>query len=79
MTTDDLLKALVRLRVETGSLACLGCWHEHNCSTKGCRILREAAEWYALTNYGLSWLGRQLNVTIRTEKKGCKQNGKTDV
>lgn len=35
--------------------------------------------WYALTNYGLSWLGRQLNVTIRTEKKGCKLNGKTDV
>ena len=34
---------------------------------------------YALTNYGLSWLGRKLNVTIRTEKKGCKPNGKTDV
>ena len=25
MTTDELLKALARLRVETGSLACLGC------------------------------------------------------
>lgn len=44
MTTNDLLEALARLRVETGSLACLGCWHEHNCSTKGCRILREAAD-----------------------------------
>lgn len=44
MTTNDLLQALARLRVETGSLACLGCGHEHNCSTKGCRILREAAE-----------------------------------
>jgi hypothetical protein len=44
MTTDDLLQALARLRVETGSLACLGCGREHNCSTKGCRILREAAE-----------------------------------
>lgn len=43
MTTDDLLQALARLRVETGSLACLGCGHEHNCSTHGCQILREAA------------------------------------
>ena len=36
MTTNDLLQALARLRVETGSLACLGCGHEHNCSTRGC-------------------------------------------
>lgn len=43
MTTDDLLQALARLRVETGSLACLGCGHEHNCSTHGCQILRKAA------------------------------------
>lgn len=43
MTTNDLLKALARLRVETGSLACLGCGREHNCSTHGCQILREAA------------------------------------
>ena len=43
MTTEELLKALARLRVETGSLACLGCGHEHNCSTHGCQILREAA------------------------------------
>ena len=44
MTTNDLLEALARLRVETGSLACLGCGHEHNCSTKGCAILRAAAD-----------------------------------
>ena len=43
MTTNALLEALARLRVETGSLACLGCGHEHNCSTHGCQILREAA------------------------------------
>ena len=43
MTTNDLLQALARLRVETGSLACLGCGREHNCSTHGCQILREAA------------------------------------
>ena len=28
MTTNDLLEALARLRVETGSLACLGCGRE---------------------------------------------------
>ena len=44
MTTNDLLKALARLRVETSSLACLGCGREHNCSTHGCAILRAAAD-----------------------------------
>lgn len=56
MTTNDLLEALARLRVETGSLACLGCGREHNCSTHGCQILREAAaliEDQAITIRGL--------------------------
>ena len=44
MTTNDLLEALARLRVETGSLACLGCGREHNCSTHGCAILRAASD-----------------------------------
>ena len=44
MTTNDLLEALARLRVETGSLACLGCGREHNCSTHGCAILRATAD-----------------------------------
>lgn len=42
MTTEELLKALARLRVETGSLACLGCGYEHNCSVHGCALLSEA-------------------------------------
>ena len=28
MKTDELIKALGRLKVQTGSLACLGCGHE---------------------------------------------------
>ena len=44
MTNEELIQALDRLKVQTGSLACLGCGYEHNCTTKGCRILREAAE-----------------------------------
>ena len=44
MRRDGLLKALARLSVETGSLACLGCGHEHNCAIHGCAILRAARE-----------------------------------
>lgn len=44
MTTDDLLRALKALRVQTGSLACMGCGYEHNCGVHGCAILREAGE-----------------------------------
>ncbi|HNX99599.1 MAG TPA: hypothetical protein PKN39_02355 [Oscillospiraceae bacterium] len=43
-TADKIVRALRRLSVETGSLACLGCGHEHNCSTHGCAILRDAAD-----------------------------------
>lgn len=44
MNQTELIAALGRLKVETGSLACLGCGYEHNCSTHGCAIIREAAE-----------------------------------
>lgn len=42
MTEKELVKALRRNMVETGSLVCLGCGHEHNCSTHGCAIMRAA-------------------------------------
>lgn len=42
MTKEDILKALRRSMVQTGSLACLGCGYEHSCSIHGCRIMREA-------------------------------------
>lgn len=44
MKIENLIAALRRLKVQTGSLACLGCGHEHNCSTSGCAIIREAIE-----------------------------------
>ena len=44
MTTLELINALKGLKVQTGSLACLGCGHEHNCGIHGCAIIREAAE-----------------------------------
>lgn len=42
MSIEELLRALEWLKVETGSLACLGCECENNCGMHGCRILREA-------------------------------------
>lgn len=42
MRDEDLLAALRRLKVQTGSLACLGCGREHDCGIHGCAILREA-------------------------------------
>ena len=44
MTINELIKALQRLKVETGSIACLGCGHEHNCGIHGCAIIRAAVE-----------------------------------
>ena len=44
MTITELIKSLQRLKVETESIACLGCGHEHNCGIHGCAIIREAAE-----------------------------------
>ena len=44
MKNEEIVRALRRLKVETGSLACMGCGREHNCGIFGCRIVREAAE-----------------------------------
>lgn len=44
MTDQELIKALRRLKVGTGSLECLGCGWEHSCSVRGCAIIRKAAE-----------------------------------
>lgn len=44
MSDRELIAALRRLKVENGSIACLGCGYEHNCSAHGCRIMRVAAE-----------------------------------
>lgn len=41
---NSLLADLRRLKVETGSLACMGCGREHNCGVHGCAVLRETAD-----------------------------------
>lgn len=49
MNDKELLAALGRLKVETGSLACMGCGHEHDCGIHGCAILREMIAWLERT------------------------------
>lgn len=44
MKIEELITALRRLKVETGSLACLGCGYEHSCGIHGCAIINAAAD-----------------------------------
>ncbi len=73
MDTATLVSALQGLKVQTGSLACLGCGHEHNCGIHGCAIIREAIERISSIQiafgdgpYGLS----HLLELYRAEKEG---------
>ena len=43
MKSTELISALNRMKVQTGSLACLDCGYEH-CSTQGCCLIREAVD-----------------------------------
>lgn len=49
MRDEELLAELGRLKVETGSLACMGCGYEHNCGVHGCAILRKTIAWLEKT------------------------------
>lgn len=44
MTAIELIQALRQMSVETGSLVCLDCEHEHKCGIHGCAIMRTAAD-----------------------------------
>lgn len=44
IATNDLVAALRSLKLQTGSIDCSGCGREHNCSTGGCTLIREAAD-----------------------------------
>ena len=41
---NSLLADLKRLKVEIGSLACMGCGREHNCGVHDCAVLRDATD-----------------------------------
>lgn len=44
MKPETLVAELRRMKVQTGSLQCLGCGHEHNCGVHGCALIRAAAD-----------------------------------
>ena len=74
MKCADLIKALGRLKVETGSIVCLGCGHEHNCSTQGCALIREAiAELKFANNVKLSPDGK--HAAFVQTSSDLKKNG----
>lgn len=42
MENTEIINALKRVKVQTGSLVCFGCGHEHNCGIKGCAVINAA-------------------------------------
>lgn len=80
METNKLITALRRMKVETGSLICFGCGHEHNCSTRGCALIREAADRLAALHSPTTpsgWVsveerlpGEKQRVIVRCERVG---------
>lgn len=44
MTDKQLSELLRQMKVNTKSIACLGCGYENKCSTKGCRLIGLAAD-----------------------------------
>ena len=44
MTNEEIVKWLRSNKMETGSLLCLGCGHEHHCGISGCAVMRAAAD-----------------------------------
>ena len=69
MKTDELIKALEQLKVQTGSLACLGCGHEHNCSAHGCAIMRETAVRLNLYEHALEQIAKENDALLAQLKR----------
>lgn len=71
MQTENIIKSLRRMAVNTGALNCLGCGFEHNCGIHGCRVLREAAD-------RLDELRRENDALFRAAMDNRKESGLTD-
>lgn len=68
MEVKELIKALRRLMVEIGSLACLGCGYEHNCGLHGCRLMDEAASRLEILQTGLALIKKMHESAKGAEK-----------
>ena len=70
MKTSEIIKALRRMSIETGSLMCLGCaYGSKKCGVHGCAIIREAADTIEeLNNFTDSQCARLLEKLQEAEK-----------
>lgn len=59
MNRGQLIHGLRQLKVQTGSLACMGCQHEDNCGIKGCALIRAAVEQLEVFRGFEEWLQKQ--------------------
>ena len=86
MNYEEIVKWLRSKKVETGSLLCLGCGHEHNCGIHGCAVMRAAAdamENLQTENAALHQIAEKqavMNVTLtkkvlEMEKNLCEKGG----
>lgn len=74
MQTENIIKSLRRMAVNTSALNCLGCGFEHNCGIHGCRVtrvLREAAD-------RLEELQQENDALFRAAMDNRKESGLTD-
>lgn len=73
MTTENLIKHLNRLKVQTGSLACLDCKYEDTCGVHGCAIAREAAVRLSLYEHALEQVAKERDTLLVQLKRlgGC--------
>lgn len=72
MRDQELVSAIRRLKVETGSLACMGCGHEHNCGASGCAVMREAADRIANQSTHIAALQQEIE-KLRGQNKQLRE------
>lgn len=72
MRDQELVSAIRRLKVNTGSLACMGCGHEHNCGVSGCAVMREAADRIANQSTNIAALQQEIE-KLRGQNKQLRE------
>ena len=72
MSDSELVSAIRRLKVETGSPACMGCGHEHNCGVSGCAVMREAADRIANQSTNIAALQKEIE-KLRGQNKQLRE------
>lgn len=66
---ENIVRALRWLKPESGDFACEGCGWENSCGTRGCRIVREAAD--MLENDESQTVALQRELALRQAQLDC--------